>query len=140
MHKWETALSNAGYRLTAARRAVMRVLLESTAPLSPNEVFERGQALHPALGRVSVYRALALLENLELVRRIHHDDDCRGYFAASPGHSHAILCRGCGQAAEFVGTEDLQTLASHVQTSTGFRVEGHLLQLVGLCPACQVQR
>jgi len=138
--EWEAKLTEAGYRITAARRAVMQVLLLATAPLSPQELHTRGRAIHPALGLVSVYRTLDLLEQLELVRRVHLDDGCHGYLLASPGHRHALLCRCCGQAVEFPGGEDLSALIAEVQRSTGYRVEDHLLQLIGLCPACQVQK
>lgn len=134
--EWEERLSAAGYRLTAARRAVMQVLLLATAPLSPQELHTRGRAIHPALGLVSVYRTLDLLEELELVRRVHLADGCHGYLPASPGHRHALLCRGCGQAVEFPGSEDLSALIAEVQRSTGYQIEEHLLQLIGLCPAC----
>lgn len=133
----EERLRKAGYRLTAARRAVIQVLEQTVTPLSPHDVWRRGQRLQPALGLASVYRFLDLLEDLALVRRIYGLDGSQGYIAASPGHKHTILCRACRQAVEFSGTEDLQELVARVQQQTGYRVEGHLLQLSGLCPACQ---
>jgi Fe2+ or Zn2+ uptake regulation protein len=92
--------------------------------------------LQPTLGLASVYRALDLLEELSLVRRVHQEDGCHGYVPASPGHQHAIICRACGQTVEFPGSEDLEELVARVQQQTGYRVEDHLLQLIGLCPAC----
>lgn len=137
--EWEAKLAEAGYRITAARRAVMQVLLTATAPLSPQELHVRGRVAHPVLGLVSVYRTLDLLEQLGLVRRVHLADGCHGYLLASPGHRHALLCRCCGQAVEFPGGEDLSVLIAEVQRSTGYQVEEHLLQLIGVCPACQMQ-
>jgi len=137
---WERTLARAGRRLTASRRAVMQVLLEAAVPLSPQAIYERARPLHPPLGLVTVYRTLDVLVELGLLRRVHRDGGCHGYVLASPGHSHTILCRGCGQAVEFPGGEDLDGLVAQVQQATGFRVEGHLLQLVGLCPACRSPR
>ena len=71
---WEEKFAETGHRLTAARRAVMQVLLAETTPLSPQELHTRGRAIHPALGLVSVYRTLDLLEQLGLVRRVHLAD------------------------------------------------------------------
>jgi Fur family ferric uptake transcriptional regulator len=136
MH-WEDRLVEAGHRLTAPRRAVVQVLTATTTPLSPQEVWLRGQSLQPALGLASVYRTLDLLEDSGLVRRVHLEDGCHGYMPASPGHQHAIICRVCGQAAEFLGCEDLEGLIARVQQETGYRVQDHLLQLVGVCPECQ---
>ncbi len=139
MH-WEDRLVEAGYRLTGARRAVVQVLEAATTPLSPQEVWRRGQRLQPALGLASVYRSLGVLERSGLVRRVYREDGCHGYMPASPGHCHAIVCRACGQAAEFLGCEELAALAARVRRDTGYQVEDHLLQLAGVCPACQGRR
>ena len=137
MTNWEECLTAAGCRITTSRRAVAQVLLDTSAPLSPYEMLERGTLIHPKLGLVTVYRTLALLENLGLVRRIHRDDGCHAYLSSSPGHCHALICRSCGGAVEFPGGDDLKTLARRMEAATGFQVDDHLLQLVGLCPGCQ---
>jgi len=137
MQDWEELLSQAGYRVTEPRRLVMRLLLESTVPLSPQALFETGRALQPGLGLVTVYRTLALFEALGLVHRVHLQEDCHGYLPISPGHRHFLICQHCGGAVEFSGSEDLEGLIATIEAQTGYRVAGHLLQLIGLCPACQ---
>jgi Fur family ferric uptake transcriptional regulator len=119
------------------RRVVMRVLERAARPLSPQEIHARGRRLHRSLGLVSVYRALMVLERAGLVRRVHREDRCDGYVLASPGHHHLLVCRRCGRAVEFPGAEDLSGLIAQVEQRTGFRVEDHLLQLVGLCGPCR---
>jgi Fe2+ or Zn2+ uptake regulation protein len=137
MSKWEQRLIEAGFRITESRRAVAQVLLEADAPLSPQEILERGEAIHPKLGLTTVYRTVALLGKLDLVHRVHQSNGCHGYVATSPGHRHHIICRECGRAVEFLGSEDLTQLIGRVEQSTNYRVDEHLLQLFGLCPRCQ---
>lgn len=137
MTELEQRLADAGCRITAPRRAVMRVLLESSISLSPQEVLEQGRRVHQKLGLVTVYRTLNLLAELELVRRVHREDGCHGYLLASPGHRHALICRGCSRAVEFPGEDDIHALIGRVEAETGYRVDEHLLQLFGLCPECQ---
>jgi Fur family ferric uptake transcriptional regulator len=137
MIEWEACLSESGYRITASRRAVMEVLIEDSAPLSPQEILDLARAVHPRLGLVTVYRTLNLLTDLDLVRRIHREDGCHGYVLASPGHHHAVICHSCGRAVEFTGKNDIDALIAQVEARTGYRVDGHLLQLSGLCPDCQ---
>jgi Fe2+ or Zn2+ uptake regulation protein len=115
----------------------MEVLQRAEAPLSPQEILARGEDVHPGLGLTTVYRTVTLLSDLDLVRRVHRSDGCHGYVAASPGHRHHVVCRRCGRAAEFPGSEDLSALILQVERSTDYRVEDHLLQLFGLCPRCQ---
>ena len=136
MVDWEEQLSGAGCRVTEPRRAVARVLLAASAALSPCEMLERGRQPHSRLGLVTVYRTLALLEEMNLVRRIHRHDGCRGYVAASPGHRHALICQNCGQAEEFLGCGVLEDLIQRVEAASGYRVDGHLLQLFGMCSDC----
>lgn len=134
---WEERLSQAGWRITMPRRVVMQILQRTGRPLSPQEIYARGRRVHRSLGLVSVYRALAVLEQAGLVRRVHQEDRCDGYILASPGHHHILLCRRCGRTVEFPGAEDLSGLIAHIERRTGFHVEDHLLQLIGLCPPCR---
>jgi Fur family ferric uptake transcriptional regulator len=93
--------------------------------------------VHQNLGLVTVYRTLALLAELNLVRRVHRDNGCHGYVLASPGHRHTLICQGCDQAIEFSGEDDIHALIDRVESETGYQVDDHLLQLSGLCPACR---
>lgn len=137
MPTWEELLAQAGHRITEPRRQVMRLLLESAAPLSPQALFAAGRAQQLHLGMVTVYRTLELFESLGLVHRVHLKDGCHGYLPISPGHRHFLVCEQCGGAVEFPGSENLHELVETVEAQTGYRVAEHLLQLIGLCPACQ---
>jgi Fe2+ or Zn2+ uptake regulation protein len=137
---WEKHLSAEGFRVTGPRRAIMQVLLAASIPVSPREILERGQRMRRKLGLVTVYRTLALLEQFDWVRRVHREDGCHAYLPASPGHSHALICRACGHAVDFGGGDDLDTLIERVEAGTGYCVNDHLLQLFGLCPDCQETR
>jgi Fur family ferric uptake transcriptional regulator len=129
-------LSLAGHRITLPRRAVIRALLEDEGYLSPSQVHERARAYCPTVGLVTVYRTLDLLAGLGFVRRIHIEDGCRGYAAASHGHRHHLVCRTCGATVEFEGC-DLLPFVARVSRETGYAIEDHLLELVGLCTTCQ---
>ena len=129
-------LTRAGYRITQPRRAVIRALLEDEGHSSPAKVHERARLYHPAVGLVTVYRTLDLLTRMGFVRRIHTDDGCQGYASTSRGHRHHLVCRRCGATVEFEGC-DLSQFLARVSRETGYAIEDHLLELVGLCAACQ---
>jgi Fur family ferric uptake transcriptional regulator len=130
------ALRQAGYRLTQPRLAVLQVLQENSGYLSPAEIRERGRALHPSLGLVTVYRTLETLDELGLVRRVHGQGNCHGYARANSARGHYLVCHRCGQVTEFP-CEGMEGVIEAVRQRSGFTVEEHLLELVGLCPACQ---
>jgi len=130
-------LRERGHRLTKPREAVARALLEAEDWLRPEQVWEVARRECPSVGLVTVYRTLALLEELGVARRIHLAHGCHGYAPAEIHHGHHLVCRSCNQVLEFPGTEDLAPLIAQVSRRTGFVVEEHLLELVGRCPACQ---
>jgi Fur family ferric uptake transcriptional regulator len=129
-------LSQAGYRITQPRRAVIRALLDDGGYSSPTEVHERAKVYCPTVGLVTVYRTLDLLSEMGFVRRIHADQGCHGYASASHGHRHHLVCRHCGATVEFEGC-DLSPFLARVSQETGFKIEDHLLELVGVCSACR---
>ncbi|MGD8623602.1 MAG: Fur family transcriptional regulator [Anaerolineae bacterium] len=129
-------LSEAGYRITRPRQAVIRALQEDAGYASPAEVHLRAREHCPTIGLVTVYRTLDVLSELGLVRRIHAQDGCHGYALAAVGHRHHLVCRQCGAAVEFEGC-DLSPFLARVGRETGYAIEDHLLELVGLCATCR---
>ena len=134
---WQTILTQNGYRVSGPRKLVMQVLENSTRPMTPLQIYQALSQSDQDLGMVSVYRALDLLSELELVCVVYGHDGAAGYVAGSAGHHHHILCQKCHQALAFAGSEDLSSLIQRVEQETNFRVSDHLLQLYGICPDCQ---
>jgi len=129
-------LNHQGLRLTRPRRVVISILEAASVPLSPQTIYQHSLDSHEEIGLVSVYRTLDLLTDLSLVRRVHGNGGCQGYVIASPGHTHHLVCHKCDRVIEFSGTGDLTALIKQIERKTGFKVDGHLLQLHGLCPDC----
>jgi Fe2+ or Zn2+ uptake regulation protein len=129
-------IRNAGYRLTRAREAVLQVLAQAEGSLDAAAIHRRGRHIHAALGRVSVYRTLDLLEELSLVRQLHGEDGCHTYARSDRPQGHYLVCQRCGQVTEFpcVGLEEwLETVGRR----SGFEIRKHLVQLEGICGACR---
>ncbi len=135
---YQDTLRSAGYRVTRPRQAILDVLVSADELLLPEEIQRRALPLCPGIGLATIYRTLALLSELGCVRRVHRDDHCQGYAPASRSHSHHLVCRGCAQVVEFEGSEDIAGVIVEVADRTGFRIEDHLLELVGTCPNCQL--
>jgi len=130
------ALSQAGYRITRPRRAVIRALLEDGGYSCPEEVRRRARRYCSSVGLVTVYRTLDLLSGLGFARRIHSEDGCHSYASAEVGHRHYLVCRRCGATTEIEGC-DLLPFLTRVSQQTGYWIEDHLLELVGLCATCR---
>ena len=122
--------------MTQPRRAVVRALLDGVTYSSPGDVHARALRHCSTVGLVTVYRTLGLLSEKGLARRIHTNDGCHGYAVATQGHHHHLVCRECGATVEFKGC-DLSPLVDRVSHETGYVIEEHLLELVGLCEECR---
>lgn len=133
---WLDNLQSSGYRLTGSRRAVVEVIASSAFICSPMEIYLQAVQRYPGLGLVTVYRTLEKLEDLGLVERVHRADGCHSYIAAAQGHQHLLICTNCNRAEHFSG-DDLSPLIAELGTTRGFRIQGHWLQLFGLCRNCQ---
>ena len=133
--QWVSILQNNGCRITAPRRAIIRVITESHRALQPGEVYELSRAKHPHIGLVTVYRTLDQLEELGLIQRVHRDDGCHMLMPAPTGHEHYLVCTHCGRTILFEG-DDLGALFAKVESQTGYRISDHWLQLFGTCPEC----
>jgi len=133
---WLEQLHDNGYRVTAARRAVVDTVFGSTCALSPIEVYDAARKKYGALGLVTVYRTLEKLEELHLIQRVHQPMGCQAFIAAGIGHQHLLLCQQCGQVEFFEG-DDLDALTKSISKKTGYQIQEHWLQMFGLCANCR---
>ncbi len=137
--KWIEILQDDGCRITAPRRAIIEVLINSPRALQPAEVYALSKTKYAAIGLVTVYRTLERLESLELIQRVHREDGCHMLMPAADGHEHYLICTSCGRTILFQG-DDLGKLFTKVENTTGFEISEHWLQLFGTCPECQEQK
>jgi len=130
------ALKENGYKLTTQRRAVIGAIATSPDHLTPNALYHKVRQDYPTIGLVTIYRTLEILANLELICELHAGGSCRSYTIAAPGHHHHLICAECGEVIDFSGY-NLDELEKRLCRETGFEIEGHLLEFIGLCQNCQ---
>lgn len=135
---WLDSLKSSGYRLTGPRQVVVEILAKSEAALDPGQIFLEARQRYPTIGLVTIYRTLEKLEELGLILRVHQSSGCHAFVAAPEGHQHLLICRACRRTEYFSG-DDLAPLISQIGEERGFRIQEHLLQLFGLCPACRAK-
>jgi Fur family ferric uptake transcriptional regulator len=123
------------HKLTRPRRIVLEVIAQADHHLTPAEVYRKARAKNPRLGLTSVYRTLDLLVKLGYIQRIHLEEGCHSYAPTAREHGHHLVCCECGRAEEFQAC-DLEPLIKSLQKKTGYQVKLHMLELMGLCPAC----
>lgn len=134
MNFTETAtsrLENIGFRSTAPRRAVLDAIQVREGAFTIEDLL--GEL--PAVGRATVFRTIKLLQELDLVCRVPLEDGSIRYQLSEGGHHHHLVCRQCGRFTEF---NDLE-LDARIQEQAnlhGFALQGHSVELYGLCADC----
>jgi Fe2+ or Zn2+ uptake regulation protein len=129
------ALDRAGVRVTEPRRAVARLVAEQAGHFTANDLVtaaERGQI---DVGRATVFRALDLFTDLNLVERLDLPDGGHAYVACDAEHHHHVVCSECGRSAD-VEDSGIGEVVARIAEQTGFSVASHRLELFGLCPQC----
>jgi Fur family transcriptional regulator, ferric uptake regulator len=129
-------LSVAGHRTGGARDAVVELLSSQDCCLSAQDIYDRLRDGDRAVGLASVYRALDVLTQLGLTRRVDVGGTA-AYEPAAPGgeHHHHAICDRCGKMDAFEDAE-LERLIDDLGERLGYAVGGHEIVLRGACPDC----
>ena len=114
----------------------MRTIASTQDHLTPAAIYQKVHKDHPSIGLVTIYRTLDILAKLELICELHAGGSCRSYTVGARGHHHHLICSNCGEVIDFTGY-DLTQLEQRLSRQTGFEIEGHLLEFIGLCQNCQ---
>ena len=126
-------MQRSGLRDSAPRRAVVEAVCRRAGSFTAQEIADE---LAPrGIGRATVFRALALLQELGYVSRLHAGAECDRYALCDPTHHHHLVCTGCGSVFPLDAcTIDEQ--AARAAEEIGFRVAGHHLDVYGRCASC----
>ena len=131
------ALDAAGYRLTGPRRAVAEMIAAREGHFTAADLLEDARVRRLGIGRATVFRALDLLTELDLLEHIDLPTGEHAYVACQPrAHHHHVVCETCGRVTE-VGDLGLASAIEQIEVRTGWRVESHRLELYGRCPRCR---
>jgi Fur family transcriptional regulator, ferric uptake regulator len=132
------ALDQAGYRLTAPRRAVANLIAEHDGHFTASELEAHARDRRLDISRATLFRALDLLTELGVVERLDLPTGEHAYVPCARAHHHHVICSRCGRTAE---AEDcgVSEAVAEIGRRSGFRIDSHRLELFGLCRHCQAK-
>lgn len=130
------ALRENGLRLTPQRMAVVKYLAESRDHPSVEQLYEAVRPNFPTTSLATIYKTVAVLEQIGEAAELHLGQDMARYDGADPHpHPHAV-CTECGRVVDV----DLATdtgLVDRVEQITGFQVDTYRVDFFGICPDCR---
>jgi Fe2+ or Zn2+ uptake regulation protein len=125
---------NLGHRFTNQRESIWQLFRNApngyTIPDAAGELKKKG------IGHATVYRTVKTLQKLGRLHWVHDENGEHRFVARHASHSHMLTCRSCGQVVEFESC-NLTLLEKLLALETGYRIEGHDLEMHGLCPRCR---
>jgi Fur family transcriptional regulator, ferric uptake regulator len=131
-----TALDDAGYRSTDARRAIAELIGARTAHFTAADLVADARRHRLGVGRATIFRTLDLLAELHAVERIDLPSGDHAYVACEPAHHHHVVCSNCGRSRD-IDDAGWRAVVRDVERRTGYRIDDHRLELFGRCPDCQ---
>jgi Fur family ferric uptake transcriptional regulator len=136
VHTLVVALSEAGYRVTQPRLAVIEVIARARRSLTPHEILARAARLHAGVGLATVYRTLDMLQRIGYVQRVRING--KGYAMACdvPDLHYHLVCQKCHGVIELTSGRFEDDLKQRLR-QTGFRMQSGAIEVIGLCPECQ---
>lgn len=134
VQKLTRRLKDAGYSVTKPRKAVFAALTDSEAVSMAQLV----KMVAGDIDRTSVYRTVDLFEKLGIVHRIHIGWKYKIELSEQYSHHHHhAACTQCGAVTSFEESQDLESDIHALAETLGYTLEGHTLELRGVCKKCQ---
>ncbi len=128
-------LRSHGIHPTQQRLRVIKVLVESHAHLSAEEIHGLVRVQTPKIGLATIYRTLHALKEKGLVEEHRFNDEFSRYEAKPASHHDHLICIECGKVVEFDQPviEQLQLAAAR---ENHFSIVSHRLEIYGICENC----
>lgn len=117
---------------------VTKLLKSKGKHMTCNEIYDIVKEERPSIGLSTVYRTVAILEELGVLRKAFVDDKCMKYEVcveyAKQNHFH-LICKECGAVIE-VKDNSLDILTKEIYKNYSFEVTDHRVNFFGICSDC----
>ncbi len=138
VEKYREYLATKGLRMTRERAIIIDAVFSSHEHFDADQLVQRLARRDDGkrVSRSTVYRSLIQLEEAGLIRKVARQDDRDLYEHdyGYPQHDH-LICNRCGKLIEFYN-QSISELLEQVARQHGFRMNGHRLEVSGLCDDC----
>ena len=130
-------LRQRGFRVTPQRRAILAEVMRAADHISPAELATRVHDRIPGVNASTVYRTLALLDDLGVLAHAHSESGVEYHRAEESGHVH-LVCSSCGaeKSLERSAADPIERL---IHRRHGFAADLTHFAISGLCARCQAR-
>lgn len=126
-----------GLSLTAQRRAILEVVLDSDTHPQADDVYTALSRRRLRVSRATVFRTLEGLARLGIISKASHTGSSVRYDGRTDLHHH-LICIACDRVIDF-SDKHLDSLPVPDTRRLGFVVSDLQVQLRGTCRECRAQ-
>jgi Fur family ferric uptake transcriptional regulator len=127
-------LRERGLRMTPQRRAIVAEIMRTQGHISPTALARTVQMEMPGVNASTIYRTLALLEEVGVLAHAHLESGAEYHRAEEAGHVH-LTCSNCGVEDDLSMTE-AEALVRLIERHHGFQPDLTHFAISGLCAEC----
>ena len=121
-------------RMTRQRKVILEELRKVNTHPSADELYEMVRKRLPRISLGTVYRNLEILSESGNIQKLEPGCSLKRFDGNPSEHCH-IRCVSCDRVVDASMTPDLEIDLEQVN-STDFKIIGHRLEYLGLCPQC----
>jgi len=121
--------------MTPQRRAIVAEIMRTRGHISPTALARKVQGEMPGVNPSTVYRTLALLEDIGVLSHAHLEGGAEYHRAEEAGHVH-LTCSRCG-AEDDLSLEEARALSHLIERHRGFLPDLTHFAISGLCAECR---
>jgi Fur family transcriptional regulator, ferric uptake regulator len=127
---YESALREAGVRITRPRRVILGILSEAGDHPDAMEIYRRAVLIDSAISLSTVYRTMKLLEGIGAIHRHAFEGGPSRFEPAGEEHHDHLIDIDTGDVIEFHSSK-IEELQDEIARSLGYEIVHHRLELYG---------
>ncbi len=129
-------LRSLNLKITPKRLAILDILMNEAAYLSPEEIWTKMKKQFRRIGLPTIYRNLGELSERNIISKVTHPNrQLYYYFCANRSHHHHFVCLSC-RSVEDINFCALDELRKEVKRKHNGKVISHIFQANGYCRNC----
>lgn len=136
-NNFQSMLKQKNLKNTKHRNSILEVIAQNGEPINAEAIYLSLKEQNISISLSTVYRVIEVLFDSGLLTKTSVKDDNKALFEInSMKHKHHLLCLKCRKLLAVEGCP-LESYEKTIEEKFGFIVEGHNLELYGICKECK---
>lgn len=132
-------LRDKGFRVTAARKHILALLIEEGCALTAQAIYEKLQQKKVKVDLSTIYREMQFLVEQKIASDVCLKDNVQRYELLEGNHHHHCICVCCNTIESIEMDNELQFLDTMLAKKKKFKALEHALEFYGLCKPCTTE-